>query len=53
MHLSIPVVDGELGKLMLAKAMWFRDKKDREGLCVLVKYIMTGSTISTVYSRIK
>ena len=27
-HLSIPVVDGELGKLVLAKARWFRETKD-------------------------
>ena len=33
-HLSIPVVDGELGKLVLAKARGFCKTKDREGLCV-------------------
>ena len=51
-HLSIPIVDGELGKLVLAKARWFRETKCREN-CVLVKCMVTGSTISTGYSRIK
>ena len=33
-HLSIPVLDGELGKLVLAKATGYCETKDREGLCV-------------------
>ena len=32
-HLSIPVVDGELGKLVLAKARGYHETKDREELC--------------------
>ena len=33
-NLSITVVDGELGKLVLAKERGFRETKYREGLCV-------------------
>ena len=33
-HLSISVVDRELGKLVLAKARGLCETKDREGLCV-------------------
>ena len=33
-HLSVPVVDGEPGKLVLAKARGFRETIYREVLCV-------------------
>ena len=34
MHLSSPVDDGELWQWVLAKAIGYRETKDREPLCV-------------------
>ena len=50
--MASPVDDGKLGAWELAKATGHRETKDREGLCIEI-YMVTGSTISTVYSRIK
>ena len=49
MHLSGPVVDGELGKWVLAKARGFREIKDREGLRVSKVH---GDRINNQYSGI-
>ena len=49
MHLSSPVDDGELGKLVLAKARGFRETKDREGLCISKVH---GDRVNHYYSSV-
>ena len=47
-HLSIPVVDGELGKLVLAKARGYHETQYREGLCV--SKAVPGDSINNQHS---
>ena len=50
--LHVRLVMASFGAWELAKATEYRETKDREGLSINI-CMVTGSTISTVYSRIK
>ena len=49
MPLSISIVDGKLGKLVLTKARGFREINDREALCVSKVH---GDRFNNQYSSI-
>ena len=49
-QVSIPVVDGELGKLVLAKATGYCETKDRQGLCVTT--VVPGDRINNQYCSV-